>query len=279
MEILEAIKYFILGLVQGITEVLPVSSSGHVELFKAMLNMEIDEGLLFLILVNSGSLLTLLFVYRKKLIVLIVDFFRYIFKPESREETKRNFIYVIKLLIATVPAAIVGILFSHFFDYLITEYSVLASGIGLVFTGSVLILLSLNRFRNGATEISYVDAILMGVAQSVALFPGISRSGMTTSTAIKKGVGINSALDFSFLMYIPVSLGSMVMLITEGFEEGFSVPSNYYFFYYALAFVGALGATYLAFKIIFRAFRSRKLKYFGYYCLVAGLISIGIYIF
>ncbi|MDD3957363.1 MAG: undecaprenyl-diphosphate phosphatase [Candidatus Izemoplasmatales bacterium] len=278
MSLLEALKYLILGIIQGITEVLPISSSGHVEIAKALIHLQADEGLLFLILVNSGSLFAFVFLYRKRLIALIRDFVLYIVRKRTRDETKENFEYALKIVIASIPAAILGIVAADWFDSLLSNYNVLISGVGLLLTGSVLVLIGQNRHRNGTTVITTKDSIIMGCAQALALFPGVSRSGMTTSSAICNGVGVNSALDFSFLMYIPVSVGTVALSMYKGLNEGFNLPGNHYILYYVLAFLGAIVATYFAFKMIFSIFRSRKLRYFGFYCLLMSLISIGIYI-
>jgi len=236
MSLLEALKYLFLGLVQGVTEVLPISSSGHVEFVKALVNLDVDEGLLFLILVNTGSLVTFVFVYRKKLIQLIVNFFAFIFKPESRPENKEGFLYALKLIVASIPAAVVGILFNNEIEALLKEYNVLLSGVGLLFTGTILLLVSRLQFRHGGeSKIGWADSVLMGGAQAVALFPGVSRSGMTISMALKRGTSIRAALDFSFLMYIPVSLGSVILLLKDGIETGMGVPSHTYFWCLAVS--------------------------------------------
>ncbi len=277
MSVLEALKYLFLGIVQGVTEVLPISSTGHVEFFKAVIDLQVDEGLLFSILINTGSLTAFIFVYRKKLAALIADFFRFIFIPEARNVCRSGFFYVLKLGVASIPAGIAGILFKAKINEIMLEYNVLLSGIGLLFTGTVLLVVVTSRPRKGNTLISWADAALMGIAQGVALLPGVSRSGMTTSTALKRGNSITSALDFSFLMYIPVSLGSLLLIVFDMFKLGVDIPSNNHYLYYALATIGAVIATYVAFKLVFNAFRSGKLKYFGYYCLLAGIASLVVY--
>ena len=278
MDLWEAIKYLLLGIIQGITEVLPISSSGHVEIAKILFQMEVDEGLLFLILVNTGSLIAFIFVFFRDIINIAEDVMTYVFMPTRRHDSKDGFETFIKLIIASIPAAIVGILFNDQIDALMREYNVLLSGVGLLFTATILLLTSQGKIKKGYTHISYVDSILLGLAQGVALVPGISRSGATTSTALKRGVGIDSALRFSFLMYIPVSIGSMILYLSKLSEEGLGLPSNDYLLYYGLAFGGAIIATYIAFKFIFNIFKSGKLKYFSYYCFGLGLLSIILYI-
>jgi len=278
LSILEALKYFILGLVQGITEILPISSSGHVELAKVLIGLQEDKGLLFLILVNTGSLVTMLLIYFKKLYRIYKDFFLYIFKKDSRERTLPGFSFGLKIIVATVPIVIVGLLFKDILNQLTTDYNVLLAGVGLLFTGTILILIAGKKILNGNTHINYLDAVLIGVAQSVAIIPGISRSGLTTSTAINRGMGIDSALNFSFMIYIPASIGSVILLIKDSFSEGMGVESNVMYFYYFLAFFAAMVSTYFAYRLIFNIFKSGKIKYFGFYCILIGLLSIGLFI-
>jgi undecaprenyl-diphosphatase len=278
MDIIEAIKYLLLGIIQGITEVLPVSSSGHVEIAKTLFEMEIDEGLLFLILVNTGSLIAFIFVFFRDLVNICEDVISYMFRPSMREDSKDGFLTFIKLVIASIPAGILGILLNDKIDELMMTYNVLLSGVGLLLTATILLITSQGKIKKGYTHISYVDAVLIGLAQGAALVPGISRSGSTASTALRRGIGIDSALRFSFLMYIPISVGSMILYIFKISDEGFELPSSEYLIYYALSFLGAMVSTYLAFKFIFNIFKSGKLKYFSYYCFVIGILSIILYI-
>jgi len=272
--ILEAIKYFVLGIIQGITEVLPISSSGHVVIAKELINLKEDQGLLFLILINSGSFLVLLILYFKKLITIIKDFFAYIFDKSSRERTNYHFRFAWLLVIGSIPAGIIGIFFHNQLDNLEMVYSTLLAGVGLCLTGTVLILVSQKSMRHGKTNLSYKDAILIGLGQGIALIPGISRSGMTSSIAIGRGIGVDSALDFSFLLYIPASLGSIILLVMNTTKNGLGVTSDWAYLNYGLAFIGAAVATYFAYKLIFNIFKSGKLIYFGFYCLIMGLFSI-----
>ena len=280
LDIIEAIKYFILGIIQGITEVLPISSSGHVEIAKTFFNVQRDEGLLFLILVNTGSLLTFLAIYYKRLYSLIKNFLLYIFKKDSRENTYNDFIFAIRIVVACIPAGIAGIfLKSTIENFILTDYPMLFVGVGFLLSGTVLFFIRDVRIKKGKTMINWMDTILIGLAQAVAIFPGVSRSGMTSSTSIKRGMGIDSALNFSFLLYIPLSIGSLLISIMDIKDEGLGLASNEYLLYYFLAFVGAVVATYLAYKLIFNIFKSGKLKYFSYYLFAIGLLSIFYFMF
>ncbi|MGI6392038.1 MAG: undecaprenyl-diphosphate phosphatase [Candidatus Izemoplasmatales bacterium] len=278
MSFIEAIKYLILGLVQGITEVLPISSSGHVELMQEIIGVGASEGLLFLVLVNTGSLITLMFVFRKQIIAIIKDFVLFVFNKETRDKTRPNFLFGVKLIIASIPAAIIGFFFQDIFDNMLVEYGTLVSGIGLLFTGTVLIFINYNRFRSGYTDLNFIDCIWMGIAQAIALFPGISRSGMTAGTGIKRGVGVKTAIEFSFMMYIPASIGALLLQIYKGFKEGYAVPSVHHYYYYIIAFFSAVVATFISFKMVFHIFQRGRLNYFGFYCLAIGILSIALFI-
>lgn len=275
--ILEFLKFVFLGLVQGITEVLPVSSSGHVELLKSLIGLEMEENVVFLILLNTGSLAAFLIIYFKRLWILIKAFFIYVFRPIKRQENKENVIHLMKILVASVPAGIAGLFFKPIFENNLAEYAILISGLGLLFTATVIYAVSTLNFRQGVTKITWVDSILMGIAQAVAIVPGISRSGMTTSMALKRDNGINTALDFSFLMYIFISFAATSLLIRDLFATEV-VISFVQYIYFAFSFLAAMGATFIAYKLIFNIFRSGKLRYFSYYCFAVGIFAVILYI-
>lgn len=276
-DFLAFIKYIFLGIVQGITEVLPVSSSGHVELIKHLLNLDVEGEVLFLILLNTGSLATFLIVYRHRLYALIKSFVLYIFKPSKRYEHYENTIYLLKVLLACVPAGIAGILIKPTLESFMVDYGVLLAGVGLLVTATVIYCISKIRFSRNNTDISWYDSLLIGLAQAVAIFPGISRSGMTTSTALKKGVGIKSALDFSFLMYIFISLAATGLMFFD-LSESSGVMENVQYLYYFFAFIFTMIATYIAYKLIFNIFKTGKLRYFSYYCFAAGILSVLLFV-
>lgn len=280
LDIIEAIKYLLLGIIQGITEVLPISSSGHVEVAQVFFNVQKDEGLFFLILVNTGSLLTFLVLYFRRIVVLIKDSFLYIFKKELREEKYNNFIFSVRIIVACIPAGIVGFLLRDFIDsFVLAKYGLVLVGVGFLVSGTVLYTIRDTKILKGKTMINWKDTILIGLAQAVAIFPGVSRSGMTSSTSIKRGMGIDSALNFSFLLYIPLSFASILLSILDIRTEGLGIANNNYYFYYFLSFIGAVVATYFAYKLIFNIFRSGKLKYFSYYLFAMGIASMFYFMF
>ena len=279
LNIVEALKYLLLGLIQGFTEVLPVSSSGHVEIVKNLIVIDFSNSLLFLILVNTGSLVAFIWIYRRKLWYLIKGFIVFIFFPTKRKTYQLAFWMVMKIIVASIPAGLVGVIFNKQFNDLLEQYGLLIVGIGLLLTASVLYYITREEpFKSENEDLSWKDVTLIGVAQAFALFPGVSRSGMTSSTAIKRGVSIHSALDFSFIMYIPVSIGSTLLLIFQAISNEEEVFASNQAINYILAFVGAVGATYIAYRLIFNIFKSGKLRYFSYYCLFMSVFAMIIYI-
>jgi undecaprenyl-diphosphatase len=278
MSFIEILRYIILGIVQGISEVLPISSSGHVEISKVLLDVDLKDSLMFLIIVNTGSLVTFLVLYFKVLLRIIKGFFVYIFKKELREKYKPDFIFALKIVVASIPAAIVGLLFNDIINQVLSTHAMLLVGVGLLLTATVLFcIIKKEPFDSKDNDLSWLDVSLMGLAQSVALIPGVSRSGMTSSTALRRGKSIHTALDFSFIMYIPVSIGSTLLMVIDFIKEDYIIYSNQIILY-ILSFFAALVATYIAYKLIFSIFKSGKLKYFSYYCFGASAFALLIYI-
>jgi undecaprenyl-diphosphatase len=144
-------------------------------------------------------------------------------------------------------------------------------------TATVIYYISTIDYRRDNKKINWWDTLFIGLAQAVAIFPGISRSGMTTSTALKRGSGINNALNFSFLMYIFISIASTGLMVVDFTKESATISSAQYI-YYIFAFVGAMVATYIAYKLIFNIFKTGRLKYFSYYCFGVGLLAIAIFV-
>lgn len=274
----ELLKYLFLGMIQGITEVLPVSSSGHVELAKLLLHLNMDEGVLFLILVNSGSLLFFLIYFFRDLIRLLKNFILFILLPSSRETTRDDFHFCLKIALATIPAGLVGLVFGDAIDELLRNYGGVFSGLGLFFTGTILLLNGERHFSRRNDQITYQDALFIGLAQAITPLPGVSRSGITTVTALNRNICIDSAIRFSFLLYIPISVGSLALFVNRMFAEGTGMPEPVYAIYYAGAFLASAGFTALAFRFIRPIFRGGRLKYFGIYCFVAGAVSITLFL-
>ncbi|KHE69463.1 undecaprenyl-diphosphate phosphatase [Halobacillus sp. BBL2006] len=260
-EIWILIKYLFLGIFQGFTEPIPISSSGHLVILQDIIGMEF-EGLQFEVLVNFGSLIAVLIIYRSDLIRLTKNGIGYLLSKDSRQ--KDDFDFIIYLIIGTIPAGVLGILLGDAIEVLSTTQTV---GITLIITGVALWLIRNLRGRKGEGQLNWKDAMIVGFAQAVALIPGISRSGATIVAAMFLGMKRETALRFSFLLYIPVSLGTMLLSIEDLIA---SADSSAIWLGYAIAFIGSIVASYFSLIWFMNIMEKGKLKYFAYYCFIVG---------
>jgi len=260
-------QYLFLGIFQGFTEPIPISSSGHLVIMRELFSLE-GGGLMFEVFVNFGSLIAVLIVYRKDLIRLIKNGWGFLFQKERDEETTNDFRFIIYLIFGTVPAAVLGILFGDWIEGTFSESAKLV-GVTLIITGIALWIIRNLKGSKGDGDLSIWDALIVGLAQAVALMPGISRSGATIVAAMLIGTRKATALRFSFLLYIPVSLGTVLLNIDEFIDSGvFStmlIP-------YLLAFLGSIVASYFALKWFINIMKQGNLKYFAFYCFIVGTV-------
>jgi undecaprenyl-diphosphatase len=266
MDFYVILKYLFLGIFQGFTEPIPISSSGHLVLAQYFLGIE-EPGLTFEILVNTASLFAVLLVYREDIWRLIVNGLGY-FK-EKTPENKRDFHFIVYLIIGTIPAGVIGILFGDVIEEHLS--SVVTIGITLIITGTALWLIRNLRGRKNDGDLNVKDALIIGLAQAVALIPGISRSGATIVAAMARGMKAETALRYSFLLYIPVSFGVMLLGIKDLIE---SPPAASMTMPYVLAFFGSLIASYFSLKWFMNIMAKGNLKYFAFYCLLVGILVV-----
>ncbi|WP_138754612.1 undecaprenyl-diphosphate phosphatase [Paenibacillus sinopodophylli] len=260
------LKYVLLGIVQGATEPIPVSSSGHLIVAQWLLGVE-QKGLAFEILTNTASLIAISFIYRKDIWRLLISSIRYI---QTRDKNyKSDFLFVVYVGVGTIPAVVVGLLFkdqieSYFSSVRTVAFSLLLTGLALWFIRNL-------RGRKRDGDLSFKDALLVGLAQAIALVPGISRSGSTVIAAIGVGMKQETALRFSFMLYIPISLGGLVMGIKDLSASSdlstLAIP-------YILAFLTTLIVTYIAMKWFMNIMAKGSLIYFAYYCFAAGILLL-----
>ncbi len=256
------LKYLFLGLFQGFTEPIPISSSGHLEIAQHFFGLDI-KGMSFALLVNTASLIAVLIIYREDILRLFRNGLAYITTKDKRAEA--DFRFIIYLIIGTIPAGIIGILFEDFIDKHLA--SIKTVGITLIVTGLALWLIRNMRGRKNDAELSFKDAIIVGLAQAVALIPGISRSGATIVAAMGLGMKQETALRFSFLLYIPVSAGGMIL----GFSDILNDPNlSEYAMPYTIAFFASLIASYFSLKWFMNIMARGNLKYFAVYCFIVG---------
>ncbi|MEL3973772.1 undecaprenyl-diphosphate phosphatase [Rossellomorea oryzaecorticis] len=266
MDFYVILKYLFLGIFQGFTEPIPISSSGHLVLAQYFLGIE-EPGLTFEILVNTASLFAVLLVYREDIWRLIVNGLGY-FK-EKTPENKRDFHFIVYLIIGTIPAGVIGVLFGDVIEEHLS--SVVTIGITLIITGTALWLIRNLRGRKNDGDLNVKDALIIGLAQAVALIPGISRSGATIVAAMARGMKAETALRYSFLLYIPVSFGVMLLGIKDLIE---TPPAASMTMPYILAFFGSLVASYFSLKWFMNIMAKGNLKYFAFYCLIVGILVV-----
>ena len=251
----------ILGIVQGLTEFLPVSSSGHLELGKSILgdNSLPKESMIFTVVLHFATALSTIVVFRKDIIEIIKELLKF--------EWNSNTQFIFKIIISMLPAALIGVFFETELESLFSNNIVLV-GAMLIITG--LLLLLADRAQNTSKNVSFKNAFTVGVAQAVAILPGISRSGATISTAVLLGIDKTKAARFSFLMVIPLIFGKIFKDIFSGelSYENAQITSL------GIGFIAAFVSGLLACTWMIRLVKNSQLKYFAYYCAVVGIIAI-----
>lgn len=264
------IQAIFLGILQGVTEFFPVSSSGHLVLAQEFLGIT-EDVLTFDIYVHFGTMLAVLAVFRRSIIKLIfscVDGLRSIFidRVSFGEVYKSSYeMRVISgILFGTFPAVVVGLTMRNFIESLF--HSAVTVFAALIFTGCVLIVTFFLR-EKGRT-IGSIYGFLVGLAQALAIIPGISRSGLTISTALFLGVKREKAGEFSFLLSIPVILGATILALKEYIEAGFSTLP------WDMAVIGTLVSFvsgWISLVFLMRIIRNGKIGYFGFYCITVSV--------
>lgn len=258
MDILDAL---ILGIIQGLTEFLPVSSSGHLELGKAILGDTSlpEESLLFTVVLHFATALSTLVVFRKDVFEIIGGLLSF----KWNEETQ----FSLKIIISMLPAVIVGLLFEEQLEALF--------GGNILFVGFMLLITALllwlaDKAKNTGKKVSYRNAFVIGVSQAIAMLPGISRSGATISTSVLLGNDKTKAARFSFLMVVPLIFGK----IAKDLLSGELMASSTDFSILATGFIAAFLAGLVACTWMISLVRKSKLSWFAIYCFVVGLAAI-----
>jgi undecaprenyl-diphosphatase len=257
----------ILGLVQGLTEFLPVSSSGHLEIGQALLGTAGEENLTFAIVVHAATVLSTLVILWKE----VTQLFKGTFTTPKWNEDKN---YVAMILVSMIPVFVVGMFFKEQVESLFGN-GLLVVGICLCITAMLLYFSEwLSKRRAGVGhEVGYKDAIIIGLAQAVAVLPGLSRSGTTIATGLLCGVKKESVTKFSFLMVLIPILGEAFLELLDVLS-GDVVASSIGILPLLVGFVAAFVSGCLACRFMINIVRRQKLIYFAIYCLFAGIFSI-----
>lgn len=251
-----------LGIVQGLAEFLPISSSGHLAIAQHYLHGFEQPGVLFDVLLHLGTMLAVVLYFRRELAALIVSPLR------RTEEQRQNFRLLGLLILASVPTAVIGLSFKDLLEGLFDNIPLVAGM--LLVTGTLLFICE--RFRRGSREegqLTIWDALLVGVAQGLAIMPGISRSGSTIATLLLKGVNGETAARFSFLLALP-AVGGATLLSIKDLQEVSTAALPAYLAGTGAAFIVGLLSIHLLMGVI----RRRRLAAFGLYCWAVGLLFL-----
>ena len=272
MNIIEAI---LLGILQGLTEFLPISSSGHLAIAQQIFTIE-EADVAFDVMLHLGTLIAVLVYYRQDVLRLVSEFFLLISgwfrgqRPKLLDPDRPYRILMVMVVIATIPTAIIGLLLKDMFVSIFSRLNIV--GFALIITG-ILLWLSNRIFgnRKKPENMSVSDAVWVGIVQSIAMVPGISRSGSTIFAGLLRGFTPELATRFSFLLSIPAILGAVVL-------EGKDIFSNASTFHDILPVTGGFFAAavsgYLAIRVLITLLHKKKFNYFAYYCWGVGALVL-----
>ena len=288
MSLLQSI---LMGILQGVTEFLPVSSSGHLALFKILFNVNTETGLLFDTMLHLGTLVAVCIVYWKDVRNLVVAAFELLFdiianfrtwigsrKSGGKVKYRRliNSAYkkfVVLILITTIPTGIMGVAFSSLIEK--ASQTLLVPGIFLVIT-AILLLISDTRpsGHKKVKKTTYGNAVAVGVAQGFATFPGLSRSGTTITACLLLGFDRAYAVKYSFLASLPAIVGANILELRH-FDAAALAGGHLAYYFIGMIIAGVVG--YICIKLMIYVVKSNKFQYFAYYCAIVGIASIVLY--
>ncbi|MEC8403059.1 MAG: undecaprenyl-diphosphate phosphatase [Bacteroidota bacterium] len=258
---MSALETLILGIVQGLTEFLPVSSSGHLELVKAIFGSDYEQqqGLLVTITLHAATAFSTIFVFRKDIVMILSDLLRF-----KRGESLN---FSLKIILSMIPAVIIGLFFEDFIASLFVGKIALVAVMLMI---TALLLFLADRVNENNKELNYSNTFYIGVIQAIAIIPGISRSGATIALAVLFKIDRNKAARFSFLMVIPLILGSMAKSVMDGDLSQDSTA----LLPLLVGFVSAFITGVFACRWMVTLVKKSQLKYFSFYCFAVGALAI-----
>ena len=258
---MNSIEAMVLGIIQGLTEFLPVSSSGHLELAKVILgdNSVPEESLAFTIVLHFATALSTLVIFRKE----VFQIFKGLFQFKWNEETQ----FSLKIIVSMIPTAFIGLYFEEELASLFGGQVLL---VGFMLFITALLLLLADKAKDTTKNVSFLNSLIVGVSQAIAVLPGISRSGATISTSVLLGIDRTKAARFSFLMVVPLIVGKVIKDLAGGeihFASSETIPL-------VIGFFAAFFSGLIACKWMIALVKKSKLTYFAIYCAVIGSIAI-----
>ena len=261
----------LLGILQGVTEFLPVSSSGHLVLAKALMHINTGNDISFEVFVHFGTMLSVLVVFRNDVLRIIFSIMEAIQHPfQIKELYKQSEIFrlVVYIIIGCIPAGVLGVLFNEQIESLFNDAKLVSDM--LLITGLILFLTRFSK-STGNNRITLKSALGVGLAQSVAILPGISRAGSTISTGLMMNVSQDQAARFSFLMALPVILGATLLKVRHLI---INPPSIHQSLILSTGTIVASISGYIALKLLLRVLQKGKFSLFSYYCFAVGILGL-----
>lgn len=262
---IELLQYIFLGFVQGMTETIPVSSSGHLMIFKTLMDTKVDFDTIAIV-TNFGSLVAIIILFWKDIKELIVSFFKYLSTKKKKYES--NYKYCWLIVIGCIPAGIMGLVVKKLDVFAKIEDNVKIVGLSLIITSILLFLIRNFKGKKTDKTINGKDALTVGLFQILGLFPGISRSGSTIVGGMFSKLKRDTAFKYSFMLYIPISIAAMAVELTD-----IKISASLLFYYIVSALVAGI-VTYLVTKWFRKIVNEGKLIYFSIYCFIVGLLVI-----
>lgn len=258
---MNSFQAIILGLIQGLTEFLPVSSSGHLTIGREILGVGVAEDLAFEVTVHCATVLATIVVFRREIGKLLAGMFKFKYNDETD--------YILKICVSMIPVFVIGMFFKDYVESLFTSLTV----VGVALMATALLLFLSDRVKPSAPEasakrngISFAQALIVGLGQALAVIPGLSRSGTTISTGLLCGIRKEAVAQFSFLMVLVPILGEMFLDLVGGEMASSSVGAVQL----ALGFVAAFVSGLFACKVMIALVKKAKLKWFALYCCIIG---------
>ena len=259
---MDSVEAIILGIIQGLTEFLPVSSSGHLEIGKALMGDESlpQESLLFTVVLHFATALSTILIFRKEISEIIRGLFK--FNPSNKQFkfsfSNNNF---------NDSCRFCGFIFEEFLETLFSGQLIL---VGIMLFITAILLFLADKSKKTVVDLSNQSAFIIGIAQAIAMLPGISRSGATIATSVLLGIDREKAARFSFLMVVPLIFGKILKDLMSG-DLVFSSDQSLSLL---IGFLAAFLSGILACRLMIKIVKNSKLKYFSYYCVLAGIFSI-----
>ena len=273
---MEALNNILIGIIQGLTEFLPISSSGHLVLSKYLLGME-SENIALEVFVHFGTLISVIVYFRFDIKNLIIegiryfpDFIKYGIIGVRKNIDPKNLYYpyyIYFIILGTIPAAIVGLLYKDEIEHTFSDPKIAL--VCLMVTGIILLLSKLAKDKNRKLGAMY--AIIIGIAQSIAILPGISRSGSTIVSGMFLGINKETVAKFSFLMSLPAIFGAFILQISDLMALEIT-PEQWV--NYSLAIIASAFSGYYAIHIVMDFVKKGRFMYFGFYCIMISIIGM-----